>query len=583
MSLTLTIAGTDRTNKLYLPDSPGAIDAFLAAGSKGSLRLQIYDKLGAAGYRADNDQTITLQDGATVVFAGVIDHIDETGLTDLDRGILMTVTASDWHDFCGRLWYTGSFNAGTSLRDVLTVLIADSGLDDYGVTLDAGAMGAIYPNGPLMPATVTFDCYTEAALNKLRQLTGFVWRITTAKVLKMQEPAWVSCGYSLGDADLGGVIGKVASSKSRATGSYNRVRVTAGPSGPGEPIAQTWHGNGVATVFALLGLNVPASNARPGVVVIDGVTFPLFPVGTTGGNGIEWDWETNDGTIAFLGSFTVYATGATNIVVTYTPLYPFTVIRKNDADITARGIHDSPRVTVPEVLLYAEAVAVGDAIVRTGVANPTEVVVRTSKGIAYPGQSVALSFTERNISGTFLIAAVELSSTEAGALEYTLTCLSGTELKESWIDYYKTSDTASGGGTTVVVVGGGSGGTTTMTSSVFLGGARKNLVVAPTGATENDRWTPVPNYLPFIAPQSMGMLNRAFVAAVKAGIAVKVRLYDETAAAAVAGSTSAAITSTTTTEVSALIAVIAGHRYRQEIVNSVSGEGISGLGQLEGL
>jgi hypothetical protein len=53
--------------------------------------------------------------------------------------------------------------------------------------------------------------------------------------------------------------------------------------------------------------------------------------------------------------------------------------------------------------------------------------------------------------------------------------------------------------------------------------------------------------------------------------------------AAAAAVTSAPDTSTTLTEVTATVAVVAGHRYRLEIAAGTSGAGIFGLGQLEGL
>jgi hypothetical protein len=576
MSLAVVVGGVDKTAFFY---APGGEDFHfsLPPGANGSATLAFFD-LSAAGYRPAIDDTISVTDGATTVFEGVIDDIIESAFAEeLDTGIKTTVTASDWNKLPTRVWYTGTIAAGTSLRTALSTIITGAGLDTLGVTLSVANMGTGLPNGPALTSDVAFDGHALDAFNKLQQLTGYIWRIVPGKVMTMYEPGFISCGYSLSDADTtaSGVYGAVGYTKSRASNYVNRVRVLAGPNGPGAPITQTWVGNGVITTFAITGLNVPSSNVWPGVVVIGGVTYAIYPVGTGGANDIEWDYATNGGTLHFKGTSVSVAVG--NISLTYTPLYPFTVTAQNAGEIAARGPYEQ-RVTAPEVLGYAEALAVGTAFLRTTATTPRVVTVHTGKGLAYPGQSVALSFTARVIAGTFLITDVEIHSVEDGSLEYVLTCVDGSELNESWLDYYRDGPTGSGSGAIVVTGGGGSGSTTIVTSPAFLGGSRATAIAANPAA-----WSPVPNYMPFVASQSTSLRLRAYVFTRSASITVTVRLYDITAAAAVAGSTSAPVTSTTAVEVTATVAVIAGHAYRLEVLSGTNGEGVYGIGSLEGI
>lgn len=573
MSLTLTIGGVDKTAFWYLPSEPGQLAASIMSGSRGPIRLVVYDLDGASGYRPTLDQEVSVTDGAATI-AGVIDDVEEEPMSDLDTGVKTIVSASDFHSFPDRVYIQASYNAGTSLRTVAADILAVSGLDDLGVTLSAAAFGTL-PNGPLMVATTTFDSRVTDAFNKLQALTGYIWRISATKELLWREPAWEDCGYSLSDADTTpGVLGTVKVKQSRRTNYTNRVRLTAGPSGAGEPIAHTWNGDGVTTVFALAGENVPASNAWPGVIVVDGTSYPLFPVGSGFADVIEWDYATNDGTVSFLGAFASVATGATNIVLTYTPMYPFVVEVEDAADIAARG----PYVDVlkaPDILIYAEAIAAAAAALRIRLTAPRTVTVKTDKGIAYPGQAIALSFAERAVNTTCLITAVDVENLEDGRLAYTLTCVDSAELGESWLDFFRGGDSSgSSGGGTVVVPGGGVGSTTIVTAPIYLGGSR-STPVDPNPAA----WTRVPNAMPFVCKESMTLLLRAFVAA-RTG-SVTVRVFDETAAAAAL--TSAPVSSATFTEVTGSMAAVDGHTYWLEVLNGVAGSPVFGIGQLEGI
>jgi hypothetical protein len=580
----VSLNGTVRTAKVYVPDGGGAFSGELLAGSRGSARLSLYDLVGATGYRPAIDDTASIVYGAVPIWGGYIDDAAEGPFDneEQDTGVKTDITISDWHALAERVDFVGTIVAGTSLRTAFATILA-AGLDDFGVTLDAAAFGSA-PDGPNLTTDTTFDGSALEAFNALQTLTGYIWRIDAAKVLKPREPGFESCGYALSDSDTSpGVIGPVRPRQQRNTNYINRARLTCGPSGPGAPIAHAWAGNGIATVFTLHNQDVPASNVWPGVVNVDGVDHPIWPPSGAPADAIVWDYATNDGTLTFTGASAAIATGATTITLTYTPLFPFVVIYEDATDVQMPPVGHGPyarRFTAPEVLNYAEGLARAQALVRVGLADPKTVTVRTDKGPAYPGQSIALSFAERAIAGTFMVTGCTIELVDDGALEFTLTCVDGTELGESWLDFYKSGRSVSSGGGAIVASGGsgGTGSSTVVTAPIFLGGSRS--VGTLSAATV---FKPVPSYVVFVAPQSTSLRLRTWVAS-KTGT-VTVRLYDETAAGAVASSTSAPITSAfpAFTEVTATIAVTAGHRYRVELAGSVTDTGVYGIGQLEGL
>lgn len=111
--------------------------------------------------------------------------------------------------------------------------------------------------------------------------------------------------------------------------------------------------------------------------------------------------------------------------------------------------------------------------------------------------------------------------------------------------------------------------------SVYLGGSR-SISVAPSPAA----YTPVPDYLDFVAPWTMTGTVRADIWTRNAGVTVTAQLYNVTDAT-VTG-TSSGVTQVTATEVTFAVSLVAGKRYRLRILASAAGEGVFGIGKFEG-
>src|SRR5258708_37702153 len=92
--------------------------------------------VGASGSRPAIDDTLTLADGATTIFSGRSDDVEELPLTDLDTGVVTAITASDWHGITEQISYNISYNVGTTLKTILQDIVT-SKLASSGITLDA--------------------------------------------------------------------------------------------------------------------------------------------------------------------------------------------------------------------------------------------------------------------------------------------------------------------------------------------------------------------------------------------------------------------------------------------------------------
>lgn len=428
MALSLTIAGVSRTSKFMLPGTTGDVSATLIAGGRGSMRLNVRDILGASGYRPAIDDSLVLADGATTIFSGRIDAVEEVALTSLDTGVVTKITASDWAAVADQVTFTNSYPIGTTLKAVLTDIAA--ALSAFGVTLDAAQA-----TGPSASTVLNYDRATcTDALNNLQALTGFVWRIDGNKKLRAIAAGTVACGYSLADGTSNtGVIGTVSWKRARATNYLNKATVQAGPTQPIEK-TETVTGTGSATTFPLT--YSPMPNAATdfilcrGYVSEPGVNWPIGRFGVD--TGLQWyyDFSTNSLVRATALGLGVVAT------FQYQVQFPIVVSVSNSTEVAAHGVYEQ-LFQAPDIQDIAEATALATALVRRAITTPQTVKVQTNKGIAFPGQTVPLSFAERVISGTFMIVQVDISSDVDGTLLYMLTCVSGSELADSWLDYYR--------------------------------------------------------------------------------------------------------------------------------------------------
>lgn len=459
MSLSLTIASVDRTTNFYLPDGQrGIVSGTIMPGAKSSLRLNVYDLNGPTGYRPNINDTIALMDGATTVFAGLIDEVDEAPVPqaidgNMDTGVLTQITASDWWAYFDRVTYTQSYPIGTTLKAILTDLVANP-LNPFGITLDPAQV-----TGPSLTTVFQVVKQTPSQIvSQLTTLTGYVGIVLPTKAFRMTAPASESCGYALGDS-LPGTMGQVTSKQSRNTNYANRIVLTCGDTST-KQTTETYTAVGGDTQFVTV---YPASldfaGVWPNELIVNGSNLGPVDWRPNGAAGIlpghHWYWDAvNHKLVVDNVAYTPVAGDV--ITITYTIQYPFEVTYTdpsitNPADIVEADVSNTSIFDMAAGLAYAQG------LVRQRIANPQMIYVRNNLGVAYPGLSVVLTFADHAISGTCLITQVDFQDAEDGTMEYALTCVPGSELNGSWLDFWKN------------FFGGGSGASTSTTGSISGG------------------------------------------------------------------------------------------------------------------
>jgi hypothetical protein len=434
MAITITINGVNQTTKCRDAVLEGGrqLNYNRVAGSPATLTLFTYDRTGGGGgFRPAIDHTVVVADGATTLFSGVITDIREQALSDAstgwDKGILSSLTCADQNGLLLRDTYTKTYADGTTLKQVLQDLIANP-LAGRGITLD-GAQA----NGPALTGFKFVDAYIDDILNSLTTITGYVWDITPGKVLSAISPGSVSCGFSLTDGG-GSIYGGVTIEQGRSENYANRVTVVAGPAAQ-LLITETITGNGVLDHWVLT--YSPATDVNgyiisQGVVTEVGVAIrTLSPPG--GGGFYTWTAATNTLTR------TAGALGLGQVAtLLYVVQFPISVTANDAGEQAAHGIY-ARRFIVEDVTDLPTATQLATGLLSRSIASPATVHVAHRKGLAKPGQSVVLTFSERNINATYMITEVSFWNEVDGSITYALGCVSGSTQTDSWVEYFKRS------------------------------------------------------------------------------------------------------------------------------------------------
>jgi hypothetical protein len=558
MALSLTLGGVDRTSWLFLPDTGGSINYDLSTRAVGSLRVRIYDK--AMGVTVPSMGTVgTLTDSTTgLAITGALIDIAQTGLTDQDGGQLLDLVFEDRNALPAQALISGTWAAGSTLGDILNSIILAS-LYEYGTVLHpAQAVG------PSITSDYTVeDAYVDEVLNQLQTLTGWIWRIDASNQLRMIPPAATSSGLVLDDASAA-VIGKVKRHNSRAQGYANRIRYRYGSGKRTELSTHTATGavegddieSYVTTYPASTDINDPWPNR---VFIGPTDTYVVMWSETTDGGGYlgAW-WNPTTRTIYIRQSLLGVTPAATDVKFGYTAQFPDTVAVEDAALIATDGHPVARLVTNANVTDIAAATDAANAELRRRKAlGATAVTVSHRAGMAYPGETVSLSFAQHAIAGTFMVTTVQVTDDEDGELLFTMDLIGGSEQPETWLDAF----TDSGGG------GGGGGSTSSSGGTVSITMLATPFVLGghDIGSMSAANWTRVQSSQRFTATSTFSAIVAGEAWARDATVAVTVRLFNVTDNTTVAGTSSATPTTTRHNPVSFTANLVVGNTYELQI------------------
>lgn len=570
MSLQVLINAVDRTANWFYPGSAVGEAVFeRRTGGPAPGTFVFYDLVGSSGYRPTTGQSFQFKDGGTAVYEAIIIEAREDGITELDTGVQTTVTTSDLQSLPARVPYTVTYPAGTKThKQILQDLVAGP-LAVFGISLDAGQA-----TGAAAFDTLVYDATPAAVLNDLQARTGWPWRIMPGRVLKQIAPGGESSGLSLSDATPT-VQGLVSLQKARNANYGNMVALRCGPTGTALA-TQRWTADGVHSAWVT---DIAAADPPPALVLIDnGVTPRLATVGP----GAQYTWDRDTHTLT-LGTDALPAAG-TKIVLGpklaagdafetdgYTAVYPFTVTVSDAPTVAAEGPWVLT-VTREDLTDYDAAASLAPALLAQAIAEPWIVTVEHRAGLAWPGQTIALSFAERQVSGTYMIQTVRVQTDVDGVLVYTMDCVSGSVLQRTWVDYFK--DLQSGGSTVV-----SSGGVTTVTTSVLaspfaLGGSRNQSVAVGTTST------PVVDWQPFYCPADMTAAFTVTTRARDVTVTVTPRIERWSGAAWVTHVDGTGKTGTSEQDQDIVIGLLGGVKYRLCCYTGTAGASAYCIGQV---
>lgn len=498
------------------------------------------------------------QDGTTPLFGGVI-----TGRGSADFGVASAnpfytdIECGDYFTYFDWAYISLTYASPVTLEDVLTDLVAALPAS-YSIALDAGQV-----TGPTL-APFTWDRKRASdAVRELSDRTGYVASISPIRELKMFVPGTDAAPFAMTDGDP-----HCRSFHWRDSDRIPANTVTGifGPSGVGETaITHHWTGDGVATTFALVGENVRASSVWPGIVTIDGVPLPIWPPGEGGANDIEWDWQTNDGTLTFRGtSAATYATLGADIVLTYFPLYPFAITVTSGATPVIEYQYADPTITS-----YDQGAEDAQGKLDQLDQTPREIDVLSLDEGWESGQALTVDLTER-LTADFIITSDTITLSTDLFWVYQFAATESELYQGSYLDQWRALTGGSSGGVTTVSGGGGSTTVTVLSSPVYMGGASTIAVTNPT--------TPklIPNAVPYFATASFTGRLRVRLRARDAAVGIKATISD--------GSTNTStsiVTSQAFTDVSVIVAVASGSTYRVYLENNAAGDGYIEYAQLE--
>lgn len=250
-------------------------------------------------------------------------------------------------------------------------------------------------------------------------------------------------------------------------------------------------------------------------------------------------------------------------------------IAQNAGEIASHGRWDL-LISAPDTTTQAAADALAAAILAASTLLVKQVEYSTELGGLEPGMTQTINLPTRGVNNTFLIT--EVRTIGRGPLvTRQVTAIEGVVYRTGWRESVK--DWVTGGSGAGVTLPGVVPGTLSQRFAYFLGGSGLDFVQDPTPT-----WvaaSPIQVQVNTIARGSIQALVTARLRAVSAGVSVRARLYDYTAAAA-CPETSTLVTSTSWQTVSWTVTLNAGsHYYGIQVLPGAADEDVAAVAYLE--
>lgn len=337
-----------------------------------------------------NDEVVAY-DGATKMFGGVIVYTNED---EQNQGVVRySVHASDYQTIFARRIVLERFR-NTTANDVVRFLV-----EKYSVGFTTDNVVA-----NITIESITFDRIplTEA-LDKLAKLLNYSWYIDYDKDVHFFAKNEEAAPFNLTTND-GNYISDSLEITRDLSQLRNRVTVRGGEI-EGEPVTQTFDGDGVKIAFVL----AYKFSSLP-TVLVDSVPQTVGIAYLQDETAFDCVWSFSERSLRFQ---TPPATGANNIEVTEKPIFAIVVTRTDSASVNAlknlsRGVDGIFEYSIEDVKIRSreEAIQRGIAELDAYANGVIEGLFETYTAGLRSGQTININIPHRNIDEDFIIQRV---------------------------------------------------------------------------------------------------------------------------------------------------------------------------------
>lgn len=557
MAPKLTINGVDRTALIRMGDDFQNPTLEMRRNQRGSFQFDIELE------PAENDVVIWYgKDGVTPIFGGLVNRLSPVEVP-LGADYCSRVEVADFSKYYEFGYWTKQYTTNKTVKQVLDDLQADK-LSLWGVTIHASQIAGVTLTAPfgwtrVLVAQVIVDLCS----------TRYIPITSPTKTLRLVEPGTTAAPVNL-DEDT-------CSRLTWTNNTFRKANTVIGVFGAdgalADTVRKTWTTDGVATSFTIALTNIPSSPDAPNVVSVNGVDYPLWPLGEGFGlpDGATWDAATANGTLTFNGaSASLVDTAGLVVYVDYRPMYPFEVTKTSGASPQVEIVLDFPKIAHWQQANDATQ----DALNQLNQTGGKTYIAETIEDGFDIGQLVVIDVPERKAVAVNAVVVTVRGEVHNDLLfEYTIEADSSLVLPpDALSDLKQQIGSSSGGGQTLS----GSGGWASVLGSPFpLGG----LDTAAVPMAASPVYAPVWNYVTFTARFNFTALVRVWLWVRVSGTCTA-RLRNLTDSTTVGTSSAESGTSRPSSAVTFNAALVAGKEYRLEVLGSV-GEDVYGIGSLE--
>lgn len=365
-------------------------------------------------------------DNTTVIFAGSIEQVDDMLIWTPSGNKLQTrCTAVGWEQIADRFLVSDTAHqiyTGQTLKAIVEDLVATYLAAD-GVT----ATGL--PTGPTLERVILgYTNRVSDAFNELSKLTGYWWRMDTARNVEFYQPSTAAAsGLSITSSSanhIGSVRVRRDRSQYRNKQFLSNVVVTTSPDPeefPGDRTNQAFTLR--YEVYSVPTITVNGTPATVGIRDLD--------------SGKDFYWS--KGSADIVPTEGAARINADAVIVTYTGQYEMVRAVTDSAEVTDRanieggsGVYEWITGDGVSMNTAAAADAFAQALIDRNAPIPSIVTIETDVTGVRPGTYIPITLPDLGLSGDFFVRRVSANDFAGGtALRYSIEA-SSNEPEEAW-------------------------------------------------------------------------------------------------------------------------------------------------------